>query len=179
MRYFDKYSRSPNPNVHFDQADNFIQERSEDDGGWRSARVVALLRVIEYHSGIVILTTNYVRKIDKAFRSRVNLALKYHDLNLESRKALWNKFLVLAGAKIENPDEIGSNYDISLEDINKLSESSGGSNGRVIKNVVQAAQALARSAQKPLAFHYVDQVWKIHEEFETDVQTESVEVPGG
>ncbi|KAH7327581.1 hypothetical protein B0J17DRAFT_709985 [Rhizoctonia solani] len=67
------------------------------------------LRLLEYHSGIVILTTNYFWEIDEAVKSRINFALRYKDLDSESRKVLWKKCLLLAGATIEPPNKAGFN----------------------------------------------------------------------
>jgi len=39
------------------------------------------LRVLEYYSGILFLTTNRVGTLDEAFKSRIHLSLYYPSLN--------------------------------------------------------------------------------------------------
>ncbi|CAE6492512.1 unnamed protein product [Rhizoctonia solani] len=117
---------------------------------------------------IVILTTNYVRKIDKAIRSRVNLAVTYHDFKPDSRKDLWKQFLLFAKATIEDPNKPDQGYDFSQADLDKLSQ--WNTNGRDVKNIVQAAQTLARSVRKPLNMSHIQRIWKFHDAFETRMQ---------
>ncbi|KAG8753865.1 hypothetical protein FRC11_007075 [Ceratobasidium sp. 423] len=173
--------------VLIDEAEDFLNERS-DESYLSSSSVGSFLRVLEYHSGIVILTTNYVRNIDKAIRSHSNLALKYKDFDQASRRILWKKvcspnnlclyavkvteiqFLSFIGTTIKSPDEPDSNYNFSRADLDKLSERN--TNGREIKNVVQAAQALARSARQPLNISHIQRVWGIYNAFEAELRPE-------
>ncbi|QRW04247.1 AAA family ATPase [Ceratobasidium sp. AG-Ba] len=167
-----------------DEADVFLEARSSHELQ-RNALVSVFLRVLEYHSGVLILTTNRIRSFDDAFLSRFSVALRYPDLDRESRKVLWSKFLVLAGASVEENKSIGSLKAItasgidgavtegiatprhfSLADINKLSLKT--LNGRVIKQTVRTAQALAVSAGEQLSMSHVDTVLKISDQFAED-----------
>ncbi|KAH0564821.1 hypothetical protein GP486_001794 [Trichoglossum hirsutum] len=47
------------------------------------------LRVLEYYSGILFLTTNRVGTFDGAFKSRVHLSLRYPALDEESTRKVW------------------------------------------------------------------------------------------
>ncbi|CAE6477979.1 unnamed protein product [Rhizoctonia solani] len=151
--------------VLIDEADEYIGDRM---GMYSHSSVGAFLRVLEYHSGIVILTSNHVRKIDKAIRSRINLALKYKDFDSESRRALWKKFLSFTDATVENPDNPDLGYDFSLADLDTLSL--WNANGREVKNIVQAAQTLAHSTGKRLNFSHIQRLWNVHNTFETELQ---------
>ncbi|CAE6373442.1 unnamed protein product, partial [Rhizoctonia solani] len=73
-----------------DEADVFLEARSNHELQ-RNALVSVFLRVLEYHSGVLILTTNRIRSFDDAFLSRFSVALRYPDLDRESRKVLWSK----------------------------------------------------------------------------------------
>ncbi|KAG8679740.1 hypothetical protein FRC09_018756, partial [Ceratobasidium sp. 395] len=167
-----------------DEADVFLEARSSHELQ-RNALVSVFLRVLEYHSGVLILTTNRIRSFDDAFLSRFSVALRYPDLDRESRKVLWTKFLVLAGASVEGNKPTGAvkaitsgNIDsavtegiatprhFSLTDINKLSLKN--LNGRVIKQSVRTAQALAVSAGEQLSMSHVDTVLKISDQFAED-----------
>ncbi|KAG8708780.1 hypothetical protein FRC08_018713 [Ceratobasidium sp. 394] len=55
--------------VLIDEADIFLQARGNDIE--RSALVSVFLRVLEYHNGVLILTTNRVETFDEAFQSWV------------------------------------------------------------------------------------------------------------
>ncbi len=41
----------------------------------------------------MILTTNRVRDFDDAVQSRINVGIAYGNLDLDTRKAVWEKFL--------------------------------------------------------------------------------------
>ena len=53
-----------------DEADVFLEKRDLRDVH-RNAMVSIFLRLLEYHSGIMFLTTNRLETIDSAFDSRV------------------------------------------------------------------------------------------------------------
>lgn len=65
-----------------DEADVFLEQRTNSDI-LRNAMVCVMLRLLEYHPGILFLTTNRVRTFDPAFESRVTVALKYDSLSPE------------------------------------------------------------------------------------------------
>ncbi|ELU40986.1 AAA family ATPase, putative [Rhizoctonia solani AG-1 IA] len=157
-----------------DEADVFLEARSNHELQ-RNALVSVFLRVLEYHSGVLILTTNRIRSFDDAFLSRFSVALRYPDLDRESRKVLWSKFLLLAGASVEgnkstsslkaiapsvtegmDTEGISTPRHFSLTDINKLSLKN--LNGRVIKQSVRTAQALAVSAGEQLSMSHVSPI---------------------
>ncbi|QRV92964.1 AAA family ATPase [Ceratobasidium sp. AG-Ba] len=153
--------------VLIDEADIFLEARSTDLA--RNAVVGVFLRMLEYHSGIVIMTTNRVHTLDQAFKSRISLALKYHDLDLTSRKILWEKFLGRAGAVIQGQNGGVDNFTFSLGDIESLAAKE--TNGRVIKHLVRTSQALAFRRKEPLSPAHIAQVWKMIETFENDLNT--------
>lgn len=59
-----------------DEADVFLAKRDQRDVQ-RNGLVSVFLRILEYYSGILFLTTNRVGAIDDAFRSRLHLTLYY------------------------------------------------------------------------------------------------------
>jgi hypothetical protein len=109
-----------------DEADIFLEER-DDHNIHRNAMVGVFLRLLEYHNGVLFLTTNRVKKIDPAFFSRISVALHYRP----EGKALpvWTNLLTAAGLNPEWAKELYT-YDV---------------NGRQIKNSIRMAQTLARS----------------------------------
>src|SRR4051812_3395039 len=77
--------------VLIDEADVFLEERSVHDIH-RNALVAVFLRQLEYFAGILFLTTNRVSTFDDAFQSRIHVALRYHDLDQDTRLAIWKAF---------------------------------------------------------------------------------------
>ncbi|OAG06722.1 uncharacterized protein CC84DRAFT_1142712 [Paraphaeosphaeria sporulosa] len=65
-----------------DEADVFLTERSKEDFK-RNGLVAVFLRLMEYYSGILFLTTNRVGDFDEAFTSRIHVSLYYPALNEE------------------------------------------------------------------------------------------------
>ena len=79
-----------------DEADVFVQSRSFINP--HNALVSVFLRTLEYYRGIMILTTNRVKDIDDAIKSRISVALHYGPLGLDTRKTIWESFLKKAAA---------------------------------------------------------------------------------
>ncbi|RYP72587.1 hypothetical protein DL771_004082 [Monosporascus sp. 5C6A] len=63
-----------------DEADIFLSRRELSDLK-RNALVSVFLRVLEYYSGVLFLTTNRVGTLDEAFKSRIHLSLYYQPLS--------------------------------------------------------------------------------------------------
>ncbi|KAI8910326.1 P-loop containing nucleoside triphosphate hydrolase protein [Gorgonomyces haynaldii] len=119
-----------------DEADVFLEKRATSDV-LRNAMVCVMLRLVEYHQGILFLTTNRVTEFDPAFESRVTVALKYDHLTPSAREQVWRN--LISRLPIERKDDI---------DFPKLSQYV--LNGRQIKNAVRLALALAMDARQPL-----------------------------
>jgi hypothetical protein len=103
-----------------DEADVFMAERNENLE--RSAIVGVFLRLLDYYPGMLFLTTNRRDVIDKAFQSRITLALDYPDLDEEARETVWSTMLGLAGITVT--DGLDGIPEIEL-------------NGRQIRNLVR------------------------------------------
>ncbi|KAM0418409.1 hypothetical protein ACHAPD_004768 [Fusarium lateritium] len=63
-----------------DEADVFLSARNRMDFV-RNGLVAAFLRVLEYYTGILFLTTNRIGDFDEAFASRVHVSLYYPELD--------------------------------------------------------------------------------------------------
>merc|ERR1711998_355354 len=111
-----------------DECDIFLQARNTEDVT-RNAMVGIFLRLLEYHTGVLFLTTNRVDVFDSAVYSRISVALEYKPLSTENRKAVWLSLLCAAQVK---PDQIN---------VGALAEIPA--NGRQIKNAVRLAISLA------------------------------------
>ena len=103
------------------------------------------LRVLEYFSGVIILTTNRVGEFDEAFRSRIHVSLYYPKLDRDATLKIWDRSL-------QRLRKSGLQLDFSEDEIRKFAEQhwldnvekrSRHWNGRQIKNAFQTALALA------------------------------------
>lgn len=74
--------------VMMDEVDVFLEER-EMSNIIRNAMVGIFLKILEYHDGIIFLTTNRLESLDSAIKSRINLMISYHDLDTDRRKMIW------------------------------------------------------------------------------------------
>ncbi|RGB42235.1 P-loop containing nucleoside triphosphate hydrolase protein, partial [Rhizophagus diaphanus] len=111
--------------ILIDEADIFLERRSEHDIQ-RNALVSVFLRLLEYHQGILFLTTNRVKCFDAAFQSRISVALKYNDLDTDAREKVWRTFL----DRIEGKNK----SQVDIENLKKRPL-----NGREIKTAVRLA----------------------------------------
>ncbi|KAK3367802.1 hypothetical protein B0H63DRAFT_442499 [Podospora didyma] len=128
-----------------DEADVFLAKREKGDLV-RNSLVSVFLRVLEYYSGVIILTTNRVGEFDEAFRSRIHISLYFPKLTQSSTKEIWEKNIARLKTGSINidveEDKILRFIDKDWE-LNK-SRPSRRWNGRQIKNAFQTAVALAR-----------------------------------
>ncbi|KLU91964.1 hypothetical protein MAPG_10912 [Magnaporthiopsis poae ATCC 64411] len=139
-----------------DEADVFMAERSPQDFK-RNSFVTVFLRVLEYYTGILFLTTNRIGDFDEAFSSRIHVSLYYPPLQLEptleifrlnlnqirKRTAEWAR-----RARGQQQQQQAAT-DIDEEDILRFASKYWKSNkkmrwnGRQIRNGCQTALALA------------------------------------
>ncbi|RIB10213.1 P-loop containing nucleoside triphosphate hydrolase protein [Gigaspora rosea] len=110
-----------------DEADIYLEKRCSIDLK-RNVMVSIFLRHLEYHQGILFLTTNRITNFDPAICSRVNMFFHYPKFNREKRKEVWTRFLNKTQMKLNAEDFI----DFEL-------------NGREIRNVLHAANLLAKN----------------------------------
>ncbi|KAF7328980.1 p-loop containing nucleoside triphosphate hydrolase protein [Mycena venus] len=159
-----------------DEADVFLEQRSLHEIE-RNSLVSVALRILEYHRGVLFLTTNRIKTFDVAFLSRFSIAIKYPEHDLDSRRVIWRKFFELAGVKTGDTDGSGRSTPtdmvklddpttvatISDAELDELAEKPF--NGRTIKNLVRTAQALALSSGVPMSKTHVDVVVRSQEKF--------------
>jgi len=139
--------------ILIDEADIFLEKRTENDIN-RNAMVGIFLRLLEYHQGVLFLTTNRVKCFDEAFHSRISVALKYNDLTDQSREVIWTN--LLESAKI-------TGFDVKELAKHKL-------NGRQIRTAIRLAQALAYSEGKTVQLQHILCTITITNQFALDLQ---------
>lgn len=130
-----------------DEADVFLMRRTKNDLK-RNAIVSVFLRVLEYYSGILFLTTNRVGVFDQAFRSRIHMSFFYPKLgqkatleiwkmNLDRTQKYWGDSIKLTP---KDYDKILAYADEHYKELEPLKTTW---NGRQIRNAFQTAIALA------------------------------------
>jgi len=150
--------------VLIDEADIFLEARNSTEIQ-RNALVCVMLRLLEYYSGCLFLSSNRpASAIDPAIASRITVMLQYPPLDEEGRTKVWKNLVELVPAPPVDPatgavpDRIAkvprraSKYreDFSDEDYKNLATGFV-INGRQIKNSIVLARALARERGSPLS----------------------------
>lgn len=116
-----------------DEADVFLESRQTGDIN-RNAMVGTFLRLLEYYNGVLILTTNRVADMDKAFYSRISLALRYEDFDVTTREKVITNLLAT------------NNVALDSAAITKISQMNV--NGRQVKNAIRLGRFLARDESR-------------------------------
>ncbi|KAJ0419332.1 hypothetical protein BJY00DRAFT_314164 [Aspergillus carlsbadensis] len=131
-----------------DEADVFLMKRDWRDMN-RNALVSVFLRVLEYYSGILFLTTNRIGVIDEAFKSRVHICLRYPTISIESTRSIWEN--QLSRITRENADKkvkiVFNKAELfGFADKHYKHHAASGTtwNGRQIRNAFQTAIALGQ-----------------------------------
>lgn len=129
-----------------DEADVFLAKRNKDDVK-RNGLVSVFLRILEYYSGILFLTTNRVGAIDDAFRSRLHLTLYYPKLDAEKSLKIWKMNIKrVQDLSHERSEQGRAAIDIDQKRLVKFAADNFNLlqwNGRQIRNAFQTALALA------------------------------------
>lgn len=145
-----------------DEADVFLERRESHDIH-RNALVSIFLRLLEYFQGILFLTTNRVETFDDAFQSRIHVALRYGELTAKAKKTVWKTFFDLCrkqeGCKVA---------ELTEHDFDVLARHS--LNGRQVKNIVMASQALALNEGETLGLAQIKRVLDVAETFQKDLK---------
>jgi AAA+ superfamily predicted ATPase len=150
--------------VLLDEADVFLEERSLKDLQ-RNALVSAFLRVLEYYDGILILTSNRVGTFDAAFKSRIQLALHYQNLDFPSRRKIWRNFM----NRLKNMEEPNIDFEDIADHIDDLAKED--MNGRQIRNAITTARQLAQYKGKDFCYAHLKHVISVAGKFDKYLRT--------
>lgn len=140
--------------VLLDEADVFLEERDMKDLN-RNALVSVFLRALEYHNGILILTSNRVGTFDEAFKSRIQLALHYENLTKIQRRKIWRNFM----GRLREIDEDNIDFDDVIDNLDELS--SHDVNGREIRNALTTARQLAQFKEEKMSSIHLKNVMRV------------------
>ena len=162
--------------VLLDEAEVFLKQRTLQDLN-RNALVSVFLRALEYYEGILILTTNRVGTFDEAFKSRIQLALRYEKLRDDQRKQIWRNFM-------DRLRTLGEGDSIALNDVVlHLDElASYPMNGRQIRNSITTARQLAKFMKEKMTSSHLKRTISVAEKFDrylAEVREADVDGAGG
>jgi len=135
-----------------DEADVFLAQRDLHDVH-RNGLVSIFLRVLEYHEGVVFLTTNRIQDFDPAIMSRVHLRVKYPPLDAATRLRIWRATL----GRGDTNNEVGQVF-CPAADLETLAERYT-LNGRDIANLARTVKTVAKNQGIPVS---VDLVESLH-----------------
>ncbi|RSL39551.1 hypothetical protein CEP53_013974 [Fusarium sp. AF-6] len=136
-----------------DEADVFLAKRDQKDVQ-RNGLVSVFLRILEYYSGILFLTTNRVGAIDDAFRSRLHLTLYYPKLTKKQTKEIFkHNFERISDINVNRmanglPPFEYKDSEPRIMDWAKQTWKTLRWNGRQIRNAFQTVLALAEFHEK-------------------------------
>ncbi|KAL8801418.1 MAG: hypothetical protein Q9182_004482 [Xanthomendoza sp. 2 TL-2023] len=127
-----------------DEADVFLAERSDRDIK-RNSLVSVFLRVLEYYTGILFLTTNRVAGFDEAFKSRIHLPLYFPPLKRKQTLAIWKVNLKRTLERMNGTMDADKGEIMAFAEKHFLKgkKQETNWNGRQIRNAFQTAAALA------------------------------------
>ena len=111
----------------------------------------------------MILTSNRVGTFDEAFKSRIQLALHYPNLDQGQRLKIWTDFI----ARLE---VLGEKMDITTIRPMLTKLAGHAMNGRQIRNVLTTARQLARSKDRAMNFVDIDHVVNVSRRFDDYVK---------
>ncbi|KAG4260745.1 hypothetical protein FPRO04_04369 [Fusarium proliferatum] len=158
--------------VLLDEAEVFLEQRTLQDLK-RNALVSVFLRALEYYEGILILTTNRVGTFDEAFKSRIQLALRYEKLKDYQRLQIWKNFLVRLKSLGEEESIDFDDIELYLEQLAKYPM-----NGRQIRNSITTGRQLAKYKRKKMTFAHLKRAIDVADKFDrylADVQEGDME----
>lgn len=117
-----------------DEADVYVHTRGNDLQ--QNAIVGVFLRVLEYHSSILFLTTNRPELVDDAVASRCIARIVYKVPSIEDQRKIWRILADQAGIKI------------APADLNEIVTENTKLAGRDIKNLLKLAQLFIASGDQ-------------------------------
>lgn len=146
-----------------DEADIFLESRNISDIN-RNAIVCLFLKYLEFHKGIIFLTTNRLDTLDIAVKSRINLSLHYQDLTSGRRLEIWKSLLGL--------------WKINLDEKILKKISNFEMNGREIRNTMKIVFSLLKSRKQEVngknILKCLEECYKLKTEFSDKVKTTSL-----
>ncbi|PQE03869.1 hypothetical protein CJF30_00006594 [Rutstroemia sp. NJR-2017a BBW] len=148
--------------ILLDEADSFIEQRRTSDlqrnavvsEFWTTTMVRSALKIREIVDttsiGILILTSNRVAVFDAAFKSRIQLSLRYDELDQNERLKVWKNFIYRL---YSYSSDDGGNIQQHLWKLARAQM-----NGREIRNAISNARQLAMFLGEEMDYYHIESV---------------------
>jgi SpoVK/Ycf46/Vps4 family AAA+-type ATPase len=130
----------------FDEADSLFASRTKVDSSvdrYSNMATNMLLQEIENFEGIVILTTNLEKNIDKAFQRRIGFKIHFPFPEADSRARIWRQLM---------PSACPVDPDLDWDELGERFELSGGH----IKNAVLRGAYQAAADESPIKLKHLE-----------------------
>ena len=127
----------------------------------RNDLVSSFVRFIEYHQGIVFITTNRVTRFDDGLMPRIDITLGLPRLDRGHRVGIWHNHI----QDLLDEGAINASQSVYLRELALETWSKEIINGHQIKKVVKTARVLAEKKGRMLGAMEVETMLKIEREF--------------
>lgn len=131
-----------------DEVDIFLEKR-DSNNILRNSIVGIFLKLLEYHNGIIFLTTNKLNSLDNAVYSRIHLVITYEELDEKSREKIWCNLLKLNDISIVEDDLLF----INVKELAKYKL-----NGRQIRNTINLVKCFNYNVAEPITTKTIKQI---------------------
>lgn len=132
----------------FEDVDVFLAPRVAGDPD-RNARASVFSHALEYHDGIVILTSTSRGRLDAGLMSRVRFTVYYPPLSKPQRSQLWHSFFV----RLADSMRLGIDLINLCRHLEVVAEFE--MDGRQIRNTLTTARQLAKFKDERLGFGHL------------------------
>lgn len=118
--------------------------------------------------GILILTTNRVGTFDEAFKSRIQLNLRYSNLDVNQRLKIWNNSIIRLERLVKDETFDRREHGVDSEQIRRMlpTLAKENLNGREIRNAISTARQLCSYKGEPLKYEHLRHVIEETKKFE-------------
>ena len=129
-----------------DEADVYVHERGNDL--IQNAIVGVFLRVLEYHSSVLFLTSNRPDLVDDAIASRCVARINYKYPSKENQVKIWKVLAKVSSIKISKKEYVA------------FAEKHPHISGRDVKNLLKLASLISSVKKQPITFKLLEYVLK-------------------
>ena len=132
-----------------------------------------LLHLLECFDGVLFITSNRVSSFDPAALSRIILAIKYQNLNDNSKSIVWRNALIRVFAGEKEATEF-VDKEFNCVELGKFN-----GRGRSIGAIIKLAIGLADDREVSLSYNVLCDAMKIFIAFNDDLKKEGVPTTSG
>ncbi len=131
--------------LFFDESDAVFHRRGHTAMPWTNRDVNVLLKHLEDFSGVVILSSNLSRVMDKALDRRIDIAVEFEMPDARMREAIFKKLV---------PKKAPLAGDVDFKELARRHELSGGGILNVVRQAMRVAARASRKRRITMA-HFV------------------------